>query len=172
MMPFPSFAPFFISLKLFYFCSSTIAVMNKPDKRIVAFIHEHHVLTLATCFEDEAYCSNMFYVYLEEENCFIFTSDKDTKHIADIQHNIFVAGSIVLETETIGKIQGLQLQGMAFEARDELKKKAKKAYLKRFPYAVLSSTPLWAVEMTFAKFTNNMLGFGKKLIWRKDSLSV
>lgn len=145
--------------------------MNELDKRIVAFIREHHVLTLATCFEEEVYCSNMFYVYLEEENCFIFTSDRDTKHTSDISHNLFVAGSVVLETETIGKIQGLQFQGMAFEATGDLKKKAKKAYLKRFPYAVLSTTPLWAIEMTFAKFTNNMLGFGKKLIWKK-SLSI
>ena len=146
--------------------------MNGLDKRIAEFIKEHHVLTLATCFEDEAYCSNMFYIYLEEENWFVFTSDRDTKHILDISHNLFVAGSIVLETEMVGKIQGLQFQGMAFEATENLKKKAKKAYLKRFPYAVLSSTPLWIIEMTFAKLTNNMLGFGKKLIWKKDSLSI
>lgn len=140
------------------------------DKRIIDFIKEHHVLTLATSVGDEPYCSNMFYVYLEEENCLIFTSDYDTRHISDITHNLVVAASIVLETETVGKIQGLQLQGMAFEVNDELKKKAKKAYLKRFPYAVLSSTPLWALEPTFAKFTNNLLGFGKKLIWKKDPL--
>ncbi len=145
--------------------------MSELDKRIVTFIHEHHVLTLATCFEDEAYCSNMFYVYLEEEKCFVFTSDRETRHISDISHNLFVAGSVVLETETIGKIQGLQFQGMAFEATGDFKKKAKKAYLKRFPYAILASTPLWAVEITFAKFTNNVLGFGKKLIWKKDLLS-
>ena len=101
--------------------------MNELDKRIAAFIHEHHVLTLATCFEDEAYCSNMFYAYLEDENCFIFTSDKETKHISDISHNIFVAGAVVLETETVGKIQGLQFQGIAFEATGDFKKKAKKA---------------------------------------------
>ncbi|MDR0659978.1 MAG: pyridoxamine 5'-phosphate oxidase family protein [Prevotellaceae bacterium] len=142
------------------------------DKKIVAFINEHHVLTLATSHEDEAYCSNMFYVYLEEEKCFVFTSDRDTKHIADISHNLFVAGSIALETETIGKIQGLQFQGMAFEVSGDLKKKAKKAYLKRFPYAILATTPLWAVEMTYAKLTNNKLGFGKKLIWKKDTLGL
>ena len=145
---------------------------NDIDKRIVAFIHEHHVLTLATCFEEEAYCSNMFYVYLEEESCFVFTSDKNTKHITAISHNLFVAGSIVLETEMVGKIQGLQFQGMAFEAMGDLKKKAKKAYIKRFPYAILGTTPFWAVEMTYAKFTNNMLGFGKKLIWKKSLLGI
>lgn len=144
--------------------------MSVIDKPIAEFISKHHVLTLATCQGDEAYCANMFYVFLEEEGCFIFTSDKDTRHISDISHNLYVAGSIVLETETVGKIQGLQFQGMAFEVTDELKKKAKKAYLKRFPYAVLSSTPLWAVELTYAKYTNNMLGFGKKLIWQKGLL--
>lgn len=146
--------------------------MNELDKRIVDFIQEHHVLTLATCFEEEPYCSNMFYIYMKEENCFVFTSDRDTRHISDISHNLFVAGSIVLETEMVGRIQGLQFQGMIFEVSEELKKKAKKAYLKRFPYAVLSTTPLWAIEMTFAKFTNNKLGFGKKLIWKKNILDI
>lgn len=146
--------------------------MAELDKRIIDFIHEHHVLTLATCVEEEVYCSNMFYVFLEEENCFIFTSDKDTKHISDISHNLLVAGSIVLETEMINKLQGLQFQGMVFEVHDELKKKAKKAFQKRFPYAVLNSNPFWAIELTYAKFTNNLLGFGKKLIWKKDSLDL
>ncbi len=144
--------------------------MAEPlDKRIVEFINEHHVLTLATCFEGEPYCSNMFYVFLEDESCFVFTSDRNTKHINDISHNMQVGGSIVLETETIGKVQGLQLQGIVLEAQGEFKKKAKKAYLKRFPYAILSTTPLWSLELTFAKFTNNTLGFGKKLIWKKEA---
>ncbi|MDD2195842.1 MAG: pyridoxamine 5'-phosphate oxidase family protein [Bacteroidales bacterium] len=141
--------------------------MSFPDKRIVDFINEHHVLTLATSFDEEPYCANCFYVYMEEENSLVFTSDYDTKHIRQASHNIYVAGSIVLETSIIGKIQGIQLQGIISEARDGLLVEARKAFLKRFPIAMLMKTTLWVVDLTFLKFTDNRLGFGKKLIWEK-----
>ena len=140
---------------------------NDIDKRIIKFIHKHHVLTLATSNENEPYCANCFYVYLEDENCLVFTSDKSTKHINDIKNQKLVAGSIVLETIIIGKIQGIQFQGIINEPKGELKKKVKKAYLKRFPIAMLMKTTLWIVELTFIKYTDNKLGFGKNLIWEK-----
>jgi uncharacterized protein len=142
--------------------------MSAPDKRIVDFINEHHVLTLATCFEEEPYCANCFYVYLEPENCLVFTSDFDTKHIKYASHNIYVAGSIVLETNVIGKIQGVQFQGIISEAQGDDYNRIRSAYLKRFPIAMLMKTTLWVVDLTFIKFTDNRLGFGKKIIWEKD----
>ena len=142
--------------------------MSLPDKRIVKFINNHHVLTLATCNDEEPYCANCFYVYMEEDNSLVFTSDFSTKHIKQVSHNIYVAGSIVLETNVIGKLQGVQFQGIISEARDELYTKARSVYLKRFPVAMLMKTTLWVVDLTFLKFTDNTLGFGKKLLWEKD----
>lgn len=142
--------------------------MPSVDKRIVEFIQEHHVLTLATTFNDEPYCANCFYVYNEGDNMLIFTSDMDTKHIQQTAHNIFVAGTIVLETSIIGKIQGIQFQGYISQLHGDLLKKAKKSYIKRFPVAALMNTVLWGVDLTFLKFTDNRLGFGKKLIWKND----
>lgn len=139
--------------------------MNSPEKRIIDFIHEHHVLTLATSTENNPWCANCFYVYLEMENCFVFTSDEETKHIQDIYKNKHVAGSVVLETNTIGKIRGIQFRGILEKPDKELHKKAKKAYLKRFPYAALMKTTLWVLSLSYIKMTDNRLGFGKKLIW-------
>jgi uncharacterized protein YhbP (UPF0306 family) len=138
-----------------------------PDSSVIEFIKNHHVFTLATCAGSVPYCSNMFYTLLEKEFCLVFTSGKDTRHIIEISQNPIVAGSIVLETETIGKIQGLQFCGKMMEVSGKLKTKAIAAYLKRFPYAVLSGTPVWIVELTYTKFTDNRLGFGKKLIWER-----
>ena len=143
-------------------------IMNRPEKRVLEFIKEHHVLTLATSNNNQPYCANCFYAYLEEENAFVFTSDIDTKHIKDALEQNFVAGSVVLETKTIGKIQGIQFNGTLHEPDNELHKKAKKLYLKRFPYAALMKTTLWVLELSFIKMTDNRLGFGKKLIWEKN----
>lgn len=139
--------------------------MHEIDKRIIKFINEHHVLTLATSYSNFPYCANCFYVYLQEENCLVFTSDKTTKHIKDIFDQKLVAGSIVLETNIVGKIQGIQFQGIIEEPKKELLNKVKKAYLKRFPIAMLMKTTLWCVKLTFIKYTDNRLGFGKKIIW-------
>lgn len=141
--------------------------MNNPEKRIVEFINEHHVLTLATTTNNIPYCANCFYTYLENENALVFTSDIETKHISDTMQQDNIAGSIVLETKTVGKIQGIQFTGKISKPEKELEKIAKKAYLKRFPYAVLMKTQLWVVDLSFIKMTDNRLGFGKKLIWDK-----
>ena len=142
--------------------------MSLPEKRIVDFINEHHVLTLATSIENSPWCANCFYTYLKEQNCFVFTSDNQTKHVKDVLKNAKVAGSVVLETNNVGKIQGIQFIGNMAVPEDELAKKAKKAYLKRFPYAVLMKTSLWVIKPNYIKMTDNRLGFGKKLIWERE----
>jgi uncharacterized protein len=143
--------------------------MTQVDKRIIEFLKKHHVLTLATSNQNIPYCANCFYVYSEENNMLIFTSDYETKHVKDLQQQDIVAGSIVLETTVIGKIQGIQFQGKIFEPKDELLDKVKKKYLGRFPIAMLMKTTLWVVDLSFLKFTDNRLGFGKKLIWGTEA---
>ncbi len=142
--------------------------MKITSKKIIDFIEEHHILTLATSKNNIPYCANCFYVYLKEENIFVFTSDNETKHIKDVIENNYVAGSVVLETSIVGKIQGIQFQGKMFLPEGGLKKIANKKYMKKYPFAKLMKTQLWVLEPEFIKLTDNRLGFGKKLIWKKD----
>ncbi|MFW6249085.1 MAG: pyridoxamine 5'-phosphate oxidase family protein [Bacteroidota bacterium] len=142
----------------------------KPvDDRIVRFIDKHHVLNLATCKNSIPYCANCFYVYLREENMFVFSSDMDTRHAQEAIQNNIVAGSVVLETKKPGLIQGLQIQGRMERINEENKKKARKAYFKRFPYAQVMDVELWTLHVGFFKLTDNRLGFGKKIIWQDES---
>jgi Uncharacterized protein conserved in bacteria len=135
------------------------------DSRVIQFFRKHHVLTIATTIENEPWCANCFYVYLEEENALVFTTDNDTRHGKEFIKNPLVAGSVVLETMVIGKIRGIQFQGIVSEPEDEMLSKAKWAYLKKFPPAALMDTHLWVVKLTMIKMTDNKLGFGKKLLW-------
>ena len=123
--------------------------MNHPEKRITDFIRKHHVLTLATCVENNPWCANCFYVWLEDENCFVFTSDDATKHVQDVNENPKVAGSVVLETNVVGKIQGIQFRGEMKVPEGSLAEKAKSAYLKRFPFAILMKTNLWILRVDY-----------------------
>lgn len=135
------------------------------DKRIVDFIKRHHVLTLATISsKGEPYCAACFYAYDKERNRLIFTSDDTTRHAQQMAENSAVAIGITLETRVVGKVQGAQICGSAKRGDEE----DKKAYIKRFPYAALAPLNIWAVEPTFIKYTDNTLGFGKKLIWNNQ----
>jgi uncharacterized protein len=135
------------------------------DKRIIKFFRRHHVLTIATSVENEPWCANCFYVYLEEENSLVFTSDYNTRHGQEFKKNSLVAGSVVLETMVIGKIRGIQFQGIISEPEGDQLAKVKSHYLKRFPVAALMNTRLWIVKLTCIKMTDNRFGFGRKLIW-------
>jgi uncharacterized protein YhbP (UPF0306 family) len=138
------------------------------DQRIIRFFRKHHVLTIASSSGNEPWCANCFYVYLGDENSLVFTSDLTTRHAKEFVENPHVAGSVVLETMVLGKIRGIQFQGLVSEPEGELLDKAKRAYLLRFPVAALMDTHLWVVKLTHIKMTDNRLGFGKKLIWTND----
>lgn len=144
-----------------------IAGWKMIDERIVRFFRKHHVLTIATSVKDEPWCANCFYVYLEEKNALVFTTGHETRHGKEFLKNKVVAGSVVLETPVIGKIRGIQFQGIVSEPEGVLSKTVRKSFLKRFPVAMLMETHLWIVELTHIKMTDNRLGFGKKIIWRK-----
>ena len=135
------------------------------DPGIIRFFRKHHVLTISTTVDNEPWCANCFYVYLEEENSLVFTTDKDTRHGQEFIKNPLVAGSVVLETKVLGKIRGIQFQGIVSEPEGDLLKKTRRDYLKRFPVAALMDTHLWIVKLTHIKMTDNRLGFGKKIIW-------
>lgn len=135
------------------------------DEKIVEFIQEHHVLTLATSSNNKPYTCSCFYVYHRSKNKLIFTSDIDTRHISEVKENNSIAGNIVLETTQVGKIRGLQFTGTITNAKGKDFIECKLLFLKKFPYAILKNTALWIVEPDFMKFTDNRLGFGKKMIW-------
>jgi uncharacterized protein YhbP (UPF0306 family) len=135
-----------------------------PEKKITDFIARHHVLTLATSTADGLpYCAACFYAYDKARNLFIFTSDDTTSHAQQMVANSNVACAITLETRVVGKVQGLQICGVARRGEAE----DRSVYVKRFPYAAVAPLNIWVVEPTFMKLTDNTLGFGKKLIWNR-----
>ena len=140
---------------------------NSPEQRMVKFLRRHHVMTLATCRDNRPWCCQCFYVYVERLCGLVFTSDTTTRHIAEAMEQPYIAGSIVLETAVVGKVQGIQLEGKLVEAEGELLKEIKTAYMKRFPFALLMNTKLWFIELQTMKMTDNRLGFGKKLYWNR-----
>jgi uncharacterized protein YhbP (UPF0306 family) len=149
--------------------------MTHPEQRIIDFIGEHHILTLAITRDNLPWCATCYYAYLKEENQFIFTSGHETRHIRDVVdgNNYRVAGTIALETKIVGKIRGIQFTGLMTDLTGTdltLREGVAKArYLRRFPIArLMPELHLWSLAPDYIKMTDNRLGFGTKLIWKTE----
>ena len=140
--------------------------MSKDLEKISLFIKKHHVMSLATSADDELSVCSLFYAYDKKTLSFVVASSDDTRHINHIKHNQNIAGNILLETKTVGKIQGVQFKGEFREVKDE---ELKKLYFQTFPHAKIMRPKLWQIKVNYFKMTDNTLGFGKKIIWRESS---
>lgn len=137
--------------------------MPEVDRKIRSFLGRHHLLTISVVSGDGPWCASCFYAYSESDNAFVVSSASETRHGQAMAENPHVALSVALETRMVGKIQGIQVEAVARRA-DE---RDRSIYLGKFPYAaVVPDLELWHIEPRMMKFTDNTLGFGRKLIWR------
>lgn len=136
--------------------------MKKTLSTIESFLLEHHLLALATMGEG-LWCCSLFYAYDSLNIAFIIATDPDTLHGKNVIINSSVAGTVALETKTVGKIQGIQFSGemTRYEEGEAL-------YFKAFPFARIMNPILWKIRVDEIKMTDNTLGFGKKLIWKRE----
>ena len=141
--------------------------MQNDLKKINTFLSKHHVLSLATSDGLELSACNLFYIFDLDRHSFVVASSEDTTHIKNITKNPKVAGTVVLETKIVGKIEGIQFRGEFLLLADE---ELKKLYFKAFPYALAMSPKLWQIKISYFKLTDNTLGFGKKIIWQNSFL--
>lgn len=133
-------------------------------QKIASFIDEHHLLTLATSAE-RLWCCSMFYAYDPETIAFIVASDPDTEHMRNVSTSSKVAGTVALETKTVGKIRGIQFAGVMERIQSDGEKEL---YFSRFPYARMMNPTLWRIRLDEVKMTDNTLGFGKKITWKRE----
>ena len=128
------------------------------------FVTKMHLLSLCVMHEGLPYPSSAFYAYNEKNSNLIIAGDSKTTHIKAIELCDKVAVTIALDTKIVGKIKGVQILGGMRKARKE----EEKIYFKKYPYSLALKPEIWTIEINYAKFTDNTLGFGKKEIWVRD----
>ena len=127
------------------------------------FITNHHVLAMATVQNDMPSSCSLFYVFVEDEACFIFASDYETEHMKNILQNPDISADIHNETKDIEHIQGVQIKGMVSPAES----RHAHLYFEAYPYAKeVKSKEIWKLKITELKYTDNNLGFGQKELWK------
>lgn len=141
--------------------------MNSLPAEIAKFIKKHHIFHLSVTDENGIWASTCFYAFDEKNASLVFTSEKHTRHSQAILTNPVACGSIALETKIVGKIQGVQFSGKILNENQSDFNRQKSLFYRRFPFAIAYSAPFWEFEMEYVKMTDNLLGFGKKLIWQR-----
>ena len=135
-------------------------------------LRERWVLALATTTPDGLpYATPLFYALAAlppfDAPILVFASRADTCHGRAIgDGRAAVAGAVYLETEELGVLRGVQLRGdvaVCSSLRAEHHADLRRAYLDRHPAAGPRLGPrdeLYALAITWAKLTDNRLGFG------------
>jgi uncharacterized protein YhbP (UPF0306 family) len=138
--------------------------MPSTLEKVRLFLGKHHLLSLATAGRDGPQAASLFYAYDAQSIAFIVASEMKTEHIQNVLANESVAGTVALETDEVGKIEGIQFRGVM----RAVTKEEGKLYFDAFPYAKLMNPQLWKIELAKIKLTDNRLGFGKKLYWQRS----
>lgn len=134
------------------------------DERIVKFLKKMHLASVCAIDDDgQPYAFSAFYAFDELNFTLLLASSDESSHVKFLKNSKLVAGTVALDTKIVGKIEGVQFQGVMREASES----GREIYFKRFFYAKAMDPKIWSISLEKVKFTSNTLGFGKKIFWQK-----
>ena len=136
----------------------TLAAINR-------WLAKQHVVTWCVHHDDELWCANAFYYYDPERVAFYVMSEDKTRHAQMTGQQAKVAGTVNGQPKTVALIRGVQFKGEIRRLDGEESDARRKLYTRRFPVAAALKAPVWEIRLDELKFTDNTLGFGKKLHW-------
>ncbi len=140
------------------------------NDRIARFIEMQYCASICCVSEQgDPYCFICYYAFNPTETLLYFKSAGNTTHSKILRENTSIAGTIVSPQFDILRAEGLQFEGTAISPQSQNPTWADLHYYKRFPSALSIQGEIWTVRLNKLKFTDNTQGFGKKLIWYRNS---
>jgi len=140
------------------------------NNRITDFMHTQTVCTMAVNSPDmQPVCASCFYVFDAKNGLIIFKSESSTNHINYGLENSAVGGTILPDRLVKQQIQGVQFEGHLLQHSNPYLLDAKKLYYLKYPFAAVMSGHIWVIQLHYIKFTDNGLGFGRKIIWERPA---
>ncbi|TKX28386.1 hypothetical protein [Campylobacter estrildidarum] len=129
------------------------------DEKILDFIKKEQLLSWAMIDDTGVYTASAFYVFDEKNLAFIIASYENTKHIKLALTHPNVAVNIAKENK-IAFLKGIQAKAEFKCANEE----QEKMYFSKFSFARFDrSAKIYALDLIWAKLTDNTLGLSKKL---------
>ncbi|MGZ3862097.1 MAG: pyridoxamine 5'-phosphate oxidase family protein [Bacteroidia bacterium] len=142
---------------------------NALTKSTEVFLADNKIASV--CFvtgQGIPYCITCFYYFDKTIPALVFKSSRGTTHGDLIKEGAVISGTILPDKVDFLNIKGIQFSGVLMNESDIEMNGLKNKYTKK--YLIGSAIPgyIWAVRLTFIKFTDNSLGFGNKSIWQAD----
>lgn len=138
------------------------------QENIIKFLQRKHIVSLSVFSSQDMWSTICFYAFNPNNNSLLIRTSADTRHGIIMQQNPLITGTIIHDSATVAKLQGIQFVGTISELDGEAKKQGLNLYYECFPYARMIKSPLWQLQFNQIKFTDNTLGFGKKTVWQRD----
>ncbi|CAD7289061.1 hypothetical protein LMG7974_01317 [Campylobacter majalis] len=135
-------------------------------EKISKFLHSQHLASICVLHKNLPYSFSAFYAYDDDTKSIIFASDTNTTHTKAFLSTPKVSATIALNTLKVAKIQGVQILGIVNSANEI----QKECYYRAFAFSKTLNPTLWACKIKWIKYTDNTLGFGKKIIWENEKL--
>ncbi|MTD41210.1 hypothetical protein GIX45_21835 [Erwinia sp. CPCC 100877] len=135
---------------------------------ISRWLNKQHVVTWCVARGEDIWCANAFYVFDAVRVAFYLLSDTDTRHGRMANGLANVAGTVNGQPKTVALIRGVQYRGELRLLEGDESEEKRMLYCQRFPVARAMSAPVWEIRVDELKFTDNTLGFGKKLSWLRQ----
>lgn len=132
------------------------------------WLAKQHVVTSCVHHEGELWCANAFYLFDAQNVALYLLTDDKTRHAQMSGACAPVAGTVNGQPKTVARIRGVQFKG-------EIRRLEGRRATPRVKLTFVASrsrvlpAPVWEIRLDEIKFTDNTLGFGKKLHWLRDS---
>ena len=139
------------------------------NETIIQFLKEQ--TSASICCVDETgkpYCFSCFYAFNSTAGLLYFKSSANSHHAGLMQENPFVAGTVLPDKLNKILIKGIQFEAVVLDTQQPLVKRSLGIYLSKHPLALAMPGDIWALQINYIKMTDSTLGFGKKIIWKRD----
>ncbi len=138
------------------------------NQKIKDFIKKQHLLSLSVVETNSnefgVYSASCYYAFDEQNLNLLFKSAQETKHIRLCAINPKVGVIIAKDSKNLGKIQGLQIKAHFKQATQ----RQQDIYYASYPFARFGEGEIFALEILWAKYTDNKLLLSKKLIYERE----
>ncbi|MEQ9861316.1 YhbP family protein [Pectobacterium cacticida] len=141
---------------------------DRDLEAISRYLKKLHVLTLCVGESSELWCASCFYIYDDRQVAFYLMTELQTRHGTIMASAPLVAGTVSGQPKSVMLVKGVQFLGQIVQLDGAEGEQARVRYNTRFPIARTSQAPIWRLDLTEIKMTDNALGFGKKRYWRRD----
>jgi uncharacterized protein YhbP (UPF0306 family) len=136
--------------------------------RISAFLHEHHVVGLATVSAGMPWAASCFHAFdASSVSLLILTSEASRHGLAMLEQGL-VAGTVAGQPTSIAEIRGIQFVADVQWLKDAAADEGYRFYCARHPIARLRRESVWRLSIRELKYTDNATLFGSKTLWSRD----